>query len=441
MSARLTHRKSPLVALLLIGFSPTLLIWGDTLRAYGLGVFWIVLSFACFWRLLDRPKTREAIFAAIVATLSVQSLFTNAFLILALGLSVCVVSIYRRTWMSGALALVAGSVAALSLLPYLPTISSTRSWAWVNQVWSGPRSHLRILSEAVGGGSKALIFLWVATLLVAAIFALLGSRESVAEGKERSPKGELACYSLLTLVIGGGATFAFFCWVGWGTNVWYFLPALALVAVAIDAMASTSELRLIVVVRLVGTALVIILLLPALLRTTEIRASNLDLVATVITQHARKGDSVVIYPFVDGVTFNRYFHRDLNWVTLPPVDDHSLHNWSEVVRQLETPEAIQPVLAGIGNTLDSHGRVWLIVSLPLPQPGRTPPPVPPHARTGDLRPLGTFLVGWSNLLVDYLNKHARSIRAVLITSSQPISIYEKADVFLIEGTQSVSINP
>src|ERR1043165_3304153 len=56
ISALWMKRRPPLIALALVGFNPTLIVWGDSLRAYGLAVFSIVIAFAGFWVAINNPR-------------------------------------------------------------------------------------------------------------------------------------------------------------------------------------------------------------------------------------------------------------------------------------------------------------------------------------------------------------------------------------------------
>lgn len=135
LNAKLMGRRTPIVALLLLGFSPTLVIWGDSLRGYGIGVFWIVLAFALFWRLIERPSVWVFAATTAAAVFSVQSVYTNALLIFACGMAAACVAARRRHWARVGLVLLAGALAALTLLPYVPLMRATAEWAtlgWVN---------------------------------------------------------------------------------------------------------------------------------------------------------------------------------------------------------------------------------------------------------------------------------------------------------------------
>lgn len=429
LTARLTHRGAPSWSLLLIGFSPTLIIWGDTLRAYGVGVFWIVLSFACFWRLLEKASWWTFACATLAAVMSVQSAFTNSLLIFALATAVSLLGFSYRRWRGVLGALAAGAIAALSLLPYVPTILATLEWSSLNQGEPRAWSQLETAMDAMEASGGSSIYLWLFSLLALVLIVLPLSlrNESARPGGEVVHRRTLFWYSFISLLIGWVSTFLFFHKIGWNCNVWYFLPALALAAVAIDTASST---RAILPYRALGVVLILGFLAPEIWNVLHTRVTNLDLVANVLSRRAGPNDLVVVYPFSDGITFHRYLPHTMPWVTVPPVSDHSLHNWDEILAEVKQPKAMQPVLQEVKNVFDSGGRIWLVSSLPLAPPKRPPPEEQLH-KIGERSLLNVCLITWSSRLTYALSELGGGIERIPIPSSQPISVYEDSRVFLV----------
>src|SRR6202011_5552740 len=133
ISARWTNRRSPLLALALLGLSPTLIVWGDSLRAYGIAVFCIVIAFAAFWVVINDPRPATVAAATVAAVLSAQAIFTHAPLLFACGLSAAIVAARRRRWSCALIPLGIGAFAALSLLPYAGVLRATADWAEIRK--------------------------------------------------------------------------------------------------------------------------------------------------------------------------------------------------------------------------------------------------------------------------------------------------------------------
>ncbi|MGI8889285.1 MAG: hypothetical protein ACR2G0_00675 [Chthoniobacterales bacterium] len=442
VTARLTHRRAPLLTLLLLGFSPTLIVWGDTLRAYGVGVFWVVISFGCFWQLVANPNRLTFLCATGAAIMSVQSAFSNGVLIFALGLSACTLSLKRRDWRTAAMSLGAGAVAAISLLPYLPTILATRRWSAVVQADSTVTSQLETAFKAMRGEASSSPYLWAAVLVAVLAVSFTRSRRSEAASPETSPPVRgLVSYSMVAMLVGAVASLLFFLESGWNSNVWYYLPVLALIAVSIDAASGASAFsRWATMSRTIGTVLILGWVGPAIWESLHTRISNYDLVARLISKQAQPADSIVIYPFADGVTFNRYFRGPLTWETIPPVADHSLHNWDQVLGQIEAANPMDPIVNQIKRTFAAGGRIWLVASLPMHSQKQAPSREKAQ-RSGETTLLAANLISWSNALAYNLEMRSTKIEHIRVPSAQPIGEYEDARVFLVtrrEGETTLS---
>ena len=67
--------------------------YGDSIRAYGLGILLALLTIGTMWRLVESFTLRRAIVALVIAVLSVQSLYYNAVLLFALCLAAATVTL------------------------------------------------------------------------------------------------------------------------------------------------------------------------------------------------------------------------------------------------------------------------------------------------------------------------------------------------------------
>ncbi len=97
---------------------------------------------------------------------------------------------------------------------------------------------------------------------------------------------------------------------------------------------------------------------------------------------ASVGDLIVLQDPWEGITFNRYYRGQAQWLTVPPIDSHEVHRIDLVIREMRQPGAMIPALRAILNTLASGQHVWLVGSIPIERskdapPGPTPLPPPP----------------------------------------------------------------
>ena len=82
-AARRLGAGVPLVSLLLLGMSPTTLVYGGQVRGYGLGALAIAWSMAALWSFVSRPSAARAAVAQAALILAAQSYFGNCFLVAA----------------------------------------------------------------------------------------------------------------------------------------------------------------------------------------------------------------------------------------------------------------------------------------------------------------------------------------------------------------------
>jgi hypothetical protein len=432
VTSRLTGRRSPILTLVLLGFCPTLVIWGDTLRSYGLGIFWIVLSFGLLWRVVVRPGWREIILATATSTCSVQTAYTNALLIFACGMAACVVAVHRRRWKTAGKVLCIGGIAALSLVPYIPLLGKGSSWIGILRVNFPLTKSFKMLAAALLGPGHFLFWLWLTLLAVAAgLTAFFWFRPS-AENQTSPDSRELALYSLICACLAFAATMTFFRVVGWGTNIWYYLPMLAIMALSLDSLCDfPASFRFLLLAR-TGTAVISALLIfPVLFESVQARATNMDLVARILTARATPGDLVIVNPYVDGITFRRHFHREVEWVTLPKLLDLPIPP-ERVLEDFRRPDAVGPILEKIDLALKNGHRVWIASSWPLRTPAQPPPPVLPLQQS-DPRTSGHFLWRWSETFQYHLHSRAKDAYMVTVPATQPINIYEHSFLFVFSG--------
>jgi predicted membrane-bound mannosyltransferase len=112
LNARWLRLGFPLITLALIGFNPMVIRYGDSIRAYGLGILFALLTIGAIWRLIESFTLRHAVIAVVIAVLSVQSLYYNAVLLFALCLAAATVTLRRRQIVQTLTVFAIGAVAA-----------------------------------------------------------------------------------------------------------------------------------------------------------------------------------------------------------------------------------------------------------------------------------------------------------------------------------------
>ena len=113
------RRSPPLPGLALLALNGTFIVFGDSLRAHGLGSLLILLTaLATVWFLQNNSWRRAAVWA-VLAILSVQTLFQNAIFVAAICVGAWAVCARQKNLRAALQVLCVGTIAAISLLPYL----------------------------------------------------------------------------------------------------------------------------------------------------------------------------------------------------------------------------------------------------------------------------------------------------------------------------------
>jgi hypothetical protein len=425
----------PLLALLLVAANPYVLRFGDTLRAYGLGLLLATLLVVALWRLTLRVSRRETIVAALLAIASVQCLYHNAVVVLALC-SGCAAAWAARGRTREALApLGVGALAALSLLPYLGPLGRAREWNMIIRAPVDVAWLLAKLRATIDVGGPWLSILWVALALAALAACTWRISKSVPDAELAEPRRAGAVFFGVALIVGVGVYTAFLIRVGYPTQAWYYFSLIGLAAlliesalhVELDAAFAWRASRIALVV--VGLALVV----PALWRGHPARMTNLDRVAATLAERARPDDLILVAPWYLGIAFDHYHAGQTPWLSVPDVGDHELTRYDRVKALMLRPDAVRSIADRAQETLQRHGRVWLVGELPLVE-GNPPPQIPPVAPDS---PLGwgelNYQVLWSREVAHRLQVYASRLSHVPLGDLGVVSPFENPQIYLFEA--------
>jgi len=414
--------KKPFFALGLFAVNATLVQWGDVLRGYGLGIVFILLTVGLVWRVVRQPMPSRFVWASLAAILSVQSLFQNAFLLAAICGGAALVNLRRYGAKTAFVTLLIGLPAALSLLPYAAPLQAAQRWWVVAKVGFKPQLAWNSFAGALDSPPLLGTFIWIGLFLLGAGvgFAVLERRVS----RNEDASSDLPLFAAVSSVLGVFGFFLFLWNAGLPSQPWYWLPALALAAVLMDA-ALAKFMAKYRTGRMVFIGILVCVSVPATALQVRQRHTNIDVIARDLTAKADKRDLILVYPWYCGVSFNRYYRGPADWLTLPPLEDYRLHRYDLLKEKLAAHEPIQPVLDRIRHTLIAGGNVWLVGDLPGPEPGETTVPTLPPAPDG---PMGWFdepySYVWGRQGFDVVQRHAFELTVVLTNLSGHVSSYE-----------------
>ena len=425
-------KSPPLFSLLLFGLSPTLIRWGDSLRAYGLGVFFLLLALGLIWKVTAGSSRRTYLFALAAAVLAVQSLYQSAFLIAAFCLGGAAVAGRNRGLKPALLVVSVGAAAAVSLLPYLGVISRANEWNVVTETGVEFSRIWTVLHRALSDPGPLMFWLWAA-LLAAAVSA--GCVSLFSKNKAKAPPdSDSVRFFLIVIVATTVAYYIFLKLLRFPTEIWYYLAWMAVVAVGIDALLGRigrdERTR---AVRLAAIVVFAALLVGGIWQRTHVRMTNLDVAATRLSREAGDGDLILVHPWFCGPTFDRYYTGKAAWLTLPPLADRRLQRLDLFKEQMQLDAPVQPVLDKMEATLREGRVVWLVGYYPFSTPPRPPASLP---RAGE-GPGGwneaPHLMVYGMHVAYFLQAHALHTKAVKLDLAQPVNPFENFPVMAVSG--------
>ena len=436
VSARVTTRSAPLLGLALFGVNTTVITYGDSLRAYGLGSLFLVMAAATIWVCLKQPTASRAVWAGCFAVLSVQTLYQNAVLIGAICIGAWTVCFWRRAWRAAAyIAFIAGGM-AVSLTVYVPVLVAGRDSAVVLRAGSQFPDAVANLKDALGFPLNSYSWVWGLLCLALVLLAAAGLRrkDQLSATAPHQVTGEdCRLFAGATLAAGIVGFAAFHWFAGFAAKPWYFLPIMALAALCFDSGLRPLPrwLQLGLPSLVLATAIIAI---PFARQDLTWRFTDVDLLARRLTVEASPGDFVIVFPWHCGLTFERYFKGTTPWSTLPPLTDHSTHRYDLVHAQLHASHPIKPVLERIMATLQKGNRVWVVGQMDIPSPG-TPAPrdLPPVPLDSTRLPQRRYLEAWIDQVAYLLSEHSSKLDLLAHSAPNQVNPNEDLDLFVASG--------
>jgi hypothetical protein len=335
-----------------------------------------------------------------------------------------------------------GLVAGVSLFIYLPIMHQGSEFL---SFWSSPFFEPATLWMELGnalaarssgnpdGGNGPQIWIWIGLLLAGAMVAVIMQRTpvrrtpnaEVASRKANPERSDLALFCVTSVVLGTIGYTWFLLKVQYFMQPWHYIEILILWAISLDGIlnASWPALRPWGWVRIGFLLGMMILTAGPAWAEAHTRRSNLDLVAAFLSQNASARDLIVVQDVWEGVTFNRYYRGQSQWLTVPPIDSHEVYRIDLVLAEMNQPEAMSPVLNAIRNTLTTGHDVW-VVETPLPPP----PSEMPTRRWG-----GSYTYWWNQQVATFLPDHAEQGNIETIAMPGPVSHFEDVSVMRFTG--------
>ncbi|MEI8288983.1 MAG: glycosyltransferase family 39 protein [Verrucomicrobiota bacterium] len=428
LAGRKLGKRMPLISLSLAGLNFTVIRYGDSIRAYGLATALIILTLSLVWCCLEAPNRRRWLLAGVFAVLSVQTLYQNAFLLLAICLGGMAVCVRRRLWRRACGVLSLGLTAAVSLLPYAVPLRHAQSWWLLSKAGINFNGFLSRISEATG----MLIGVW-AVLILFAVLLGIGCVFIKTASDDKPERIDLLLFASLSLALGLFG-FGFFIYLsGLPTEPWYYIPALVFAAVCCDAI--LPRIHPLARVWVLGIAVVCaVYAWVSAQPTLRMRQTNGDLAAALVASRAKPGDLIIVHPWYQGITFARHYQGTTPWTTLPPLADYRFHRYDQFKIQIQMVDPTRPVFQQIEAVLRSGNRVWVVGEISASRPSRAVSanlPPAPHGPQGWYDE--PYTLAWGARLGSFLAFHAASCKAVEGLSANSVNPMESMKLVEASG--------
>jgi hypothetical protein len=433
INARLLGLACPFWSLVLVGANPMVIRYGDSARAYGLGLVLLLFMFGFVWRITQKLDWRTWVTAMAVAVAGVHTTYYNPVLLFAICMAGCVVALAERQWRSAGAIVGVGAVAALSLLPYVGTFLHADDWNFLVRYPFSFATMWNRLSEVTGSPSSIGILIWsllsIAAIVIVALELVRGAKNPASWERRK-----VVLFCGVALLLGILSYVGFLKLLSYGTNPWYYLSLIAFVAICIDPILSPKTGRLHSSLR-AGAALILLaaMAIPTS-RVIAARHTNLDLVAHELERVAAPEDLIVVSRWQYGVTMQRYYRGLTPWTTIPPLPDFRFQSHQPVIAQMQAEAPLQPIFEGAERALRSGHRVWVLGPLAFAGTGKAPPILPrASSRPGGWRGSEAFYYVWEMQLSYFLSEHGLRVQNVSMAEIGPVNEIEDLPVRVVRG--------
>jgi len=432
VTAKVIGRGPPLIALALLGFNATVVCWGTTVRGYGLGATFVVLTFGAFVALLIRPSTSRLIFATLTSLVAVQCLVHNLAIVAAFTVSAGFVSLVRHDLKHLVLFLGILALCFISFLPYLDAYSS--SWSEIVEFPVTARLLWNQFTFALGNPNPEMAWFWRIAFVVLLIMA--ARQLSFSRRDRSSTEWKLVLFALLSSIVSPLFYYMFLQTLSYLTRSWYFIALIAAVAISLDCLAAVLCNATWARIGRLSFATIALVVLPInAWPTITQRQTNIDFVAQKIASEAKPTDLIVLSPWQYGISFNRYYHGRTPSITLPAISDLRVHRYDLFREKMLAEHPIADVLEKIRQTLGDRNRVWIVGGIKLPPNGQAPRDLPPARCEKGVWDNVAYSDAWQEQLGAFIREHSERGQTVSLPITGPVNPFEDVSLMLVEGWQ------
>lgn len=439
-TARCFKLKYPVFALVLIALNPLMIVYGDSMRAWGWGLLWITLEFGLIGLVLENPTRAKVIWATLVGIAAVQSTYHNSVLLAVLGCAGAITALARGSWRRALLVTVICAVAGTTMLAYLNVFRIGQDHYSILRQPFSRQSFVDKLLNAISGNEAFLTQVidlrlwWILLLLAGAVVVFF--RFFPGNERIKNAQKELIWFAVTTILLAVPAYYLFLSKLRFVTQPWYYMPLITVVALSLEAIFAVAENweqgRLF---RLVAFLVILVAAIPPISGVIQLRMTNVDLIADRLNHSSKKNDLVIVSPYICAISFGRQYSGSGTSISVPPIDN-LFHRYDVVKARMLQPDrntVIQCVLDDAERDLKSGGDVWVVTFSDFGRKFDSKPRAPAVFPEPDMIQAMTIMDYWQDATAYFLQQHSLHHVPVTVSSEVPISKYEHASLFKFSG--------
>ena len=429
-NARRLTGNVPILSLSLLALNPSFIIWGTTMRGYGIGSVLILVAFGAIAVLLVNPSKVNFAVSTLICVAAVHLVLPNSVLLAVFAVAVVAVSWFNRELRPIWLITIIGGICFASILPNLLAFRYESKSTIVLQGAVDIPWFWEQLCLSLGTPARLLEGVWIACTL----FVLSGGFVTLRRIGREVADARLLIFSMVVLGLSVPAYFGFLKVVSYRTREWYYLALLAVLAAAIDLIGGLLiRWKVARILRVVIGAFALCVIPIADWPNLLPRQTNMDQVAQKLANEAGPNDLIVCNPWYLGVSFNRYYRGKARWITSPNLNDHTVHRFDLVKDKEMLPSPLNDVFESIRETLEANNRVWIVGDLTFLRENESPVILDPAPD----RHLGwncdAYADAWSQQLGTFFQQHAATGGYVTLESVGPVNELETVNLLVAQG--------
>lgn len=388
----LAHRLrigAPLLLLAMVAMSAAVIRYGDSVRAYGLGLITAALMLGAIWALLSDSSKKNIGFATIACIAAAHTTYQNSLLLFVIGTSAILATAINRRWRSSIAIAAICAVTATSLAGYLPAMSHIKSMSVMFQWSISIEEVFTAFSQTVSTGSEGWQkWVWLA----AAVIGLAGAFASLlVPGKKLDPTAQddamtRSLFVALTIPLLGIVFTAFMTSSNYAVRPWHLLGLMLVLAAVLEAGIATMPAppvitRFVRLVPALALGMLAVIHAPSELKR---RATNIPDLIAAIERLGGPNDLVVFPEWYVSLTFSHLYRGSKEWITIPDLGRHSVHRWDLLKTRMQDANGVTREIEKIQRTLLAGNNVFVIGSFQRVPPmwAQTQLPPAPHPQAG-----------------------------------------------------------